>query len=229
MAGQHEPAVIDAERTRIPGRSALAGTEERNHPADRETRSRRPRDSATTHARLLDAAQAEFNARGFEGTDTNRIARRAGYAPQSFYRHFADKTEIFLAVYARWWQDEADALDAAAKRRNGVIAAARVALAFHTRWRGFRRSLRHLAVADPAVRAARTAARTAQLARLRAFGGARKPEALVAALLGAERLLDAFAEGELADLGLTQAAARRAVAAALAALLPPDTVRTIRS
>src|SRR4051812_9867208 len=45
---------------------------------------------------LLEAARAEFDESGFEGTDTNRIARRAGYAPQTFYRHFTDKTAIFI-------------------------------------------------------------------------------------------------------------------------------------
>jgi AcrR family transcriptional regulator len=39
---------------------------------------------------LIAAAAAEFNEFGFSGTDTNRIARRAGYAPQTFYRWFKD-------------------------------------------------------------------------------------------------------------------------------------------
>jgi AcrR family transcriptional regulator len=69
-----------------------------------------PRNPEETRARLVDAAEAEFNAHGFDGTDTNRIARRAGYAPQTFYRHFADKTAVFLAVYDRWWRNESDAI-----------------------------------------------------------------------------------------------------------------------
>ena len=41
---------------------------------------------------------AEFIESGYAGTDTNRIARRAGFAPQTFYRWFADKTAILRAV-----------------------------------------------------------------------------------------------------------------------------------
>jgi AcrR family transcriptional regulator len=184
------------------------------------------RDPAVTEAALLDAAEAEFNARGFEGTDTNRIARAAGFAPQTFYRHFEDKRAIFLAVYERWWKGEVAALEKPAKKRpENAETAAHIALAFHTKWRGFRRSLRHLAIVDAKVRAARTAARRAQIDRIRAFAnpGARSDAALLAALLKAERLCDAAAEGELADLGLSPAAARALVAAAMKELLgAPD-------
>ena len=67
---------------------------------------RHGRDPDATLAALLGAAEAEFNATGFHGTDSNRIARRAGYAPQTFYRHFTDKTDAFVAVYERWWKAE---------------------------------------------------------------------------------------------------------------------------
>src|SRR5688572_2853570 len=60
------------------------------------------RERGAARGALLDAARAEFDEAGFEGTDTNRIARRAGYAPQTFYRHFADKTTIFVETYHRW-------------------------------------------------------------------------------------------------------------------------------
>ncbi|HKD23477.1 MAG TPA: helix-turn-helix domain-containing protein [Rhizomicrobium sp.] len=184
------------------------------------------RDPAATLAQLLDAAEREFNARGFEGTDTNRIARAAGYAPQTFYRHFRDKKAAFLAVYDRWWKDESAALESPAQERPAnVEAAARVALAFHTKWRGFRRALRHLAIVDAKVRSARTKARRAQIARIREFtgGDVRSDQELIAALLKAERLTDAAAEGELADLGLSPAAAKTLVAAAIAELFGSQT------
>jgi len=181
------------------------------------------RDPQATATRLLDAAMREFNAHGYEGTDTNRIARAAGFAPQTFYRHFADKTEVFLAVYERWWQGEMNALQKATGRGAAAPsgeAAARVALAFHTKWRGFRRALRHLAIVDPAVRSARTAARRAQLARLKQiWSGACSDAELIGALLTAERLCDAAAEGELADLGLSAKAAREIVAKAMGVLV----------
>jgi AcrR family transcriptional regulator len=164
------------------------------------------RDPDETRARLICAAETEFNAHGFLGTDTNRIARVAGYAPQTFYRHFADKTEIFLAVYERWWKGEIAALEKVLRKRrgkDGAFAAARIVLRFHTRWRGFRRSLRHLAVEDDRVREARASARLAQLAPLKNTGTKRGDAELVAALLTAERLCDAAAEAELRDLGLS--------------------------
>ena len=43
-----------------------------------------------------------FNRDGFHGTDSNRIARAAGYAPGSFYKHFADKRAIFLEAWEAW-------------------------------------------------------------------------------------------------------------------------------
>jgi AcrR family transcriptional regulator len=159
--------------------------------------------SDDTSRRLLDAARREFNTRGFWGTDTNRIARVAGFAPQTFYRHFEDKTAIFLAVYESWWQAEAGALSRVAPREEGnAREAARIALAFHTRWRIFRRSLRHLAIEDKRVREARAGARRAQIERAkRASRVQRSDPAWVGALLSAERLCDAAADGELQDLG----------------------------
>ena len=63
-----------------------------------------------TAEKLLYAAAAEFNEHGFAGTDTNRIARRAGFAPQTFYRWYEDKIEIFIRVYEYWEGLEAAAL-----------------------------------------------------------------------------------------------------------------------
>ena len=60
----------------------------------------------STRESLIGAAGAEFRERGFSGTDSNKIARRAGFAPQTFYRWFTDKTEIFLAVYRAWEEEE---------------------------------------------------------------------------------------------------------------------------
>ena len=171
-----------------------------------------------TRALLVEAAAAEFNAHGFHGTDTNRIARRAGFAPQTFYRHFADKTDVFIEVYARWWASEqADVARAVrgtpSERRSLAIASA--LLASHRAWRGFRRSLRLLAVEDERVRKARAKGRLAQLAAL----DPRPPSPdRIAALLTVERLCDAAADEETADLGVDAQAWRAIVAAAVESL-----------
>lgn len=164
-----------------------------------------PRDPAATREALLLAARAEFDERGFEGTDTNRIARRAGFAPQTFYRHFADKTAVFIESYHRWLADEWKDLGKA--HGKGADAAARILLEHHARHREFRRSLRRLTTSDPAVRAARAQSRRHQLGLLddqdREKGSAPRGSARIALLLCIERIADAAADGELGDLGLS--------------------------
>jgi AcrR family transcriptional regulator len=185
-------------------------------PGSRKPSVRNPEETA---ARLINAAESQFNSVGFDGTDTNRIAREAGYAPQTFYRHFEDKTEVFLAVYQRWWQSEADEVGKILRAKEPVDAGrlADTIIAFHVMWRGFRRSLRHLAVVDDRVRAARTNARREQIARAGVWlSKSRRSDAeIYASLLVLERLCDAIAEGEFADMGFSDALARQAVIAAI--------------
>lgn len=183
-------------------------------------RPRKTRDPEETREKLLTAAEREFNTSGFFGTDTNRIARAAGYAPQTFYRHFADKTDIFLGVYERWWRAESEAVATAARGAKGEARLAKIAdtiLEFHARWRIFRRALRHLSADDKRVRAARVKARKAQTETLMRVPRKKRlsEEALYAGLITLERLSDAAAEGEFADMGFSKRAARDAVIAAL--------------
>lgn len=183
-------------------------------------RPRTTRDPEETREKLLLAAEKEFNSHGFLGTDTNRIARAAGYAPQTFYRHFADKTAIFLAVYERWWRAERDAIIQAVQGTKGEARLAKIAdtiLAFHVRWRLFRRSLRHLSAEDKRVRAARVKARKAQIESLLAMPRRSRvtKEEIYAGLLILERLADAAAENEYRDMGFSTRAARTAIIATL--------------
>src|ERR1700749_1990478 len=71
-----------------------------------------PRAPEETRSRLVAAAGKLFNSVGYFGTDSNRIARAAGYAPGTFYVHFADKREIFLEVYRGWVASEWQAIAA---------------------------------------------------------------------------------------------------------------------
>lgn len=162
-----------------------------------------------TRERLIEAAAAAFNAHGFHGTDTNKIARAAGFAPQTFYRHFADKLAVFIAVYEAWQSSERAAVRTAAGEPDPDAAIARVSVAHHRDWRGFRRSLRLLALEEPRIRAARSESRERQLADLaKAPGNRNRSKAdLAAALLKVERVCDALADDELSDLGLSAAEA----------------------
>ncbi|ODT88376.1 TetR/AcrR family transcriptional regulator [Phenylobacterium sp. SCN 70-31] len=174
--------------------------------------------AAGTHDRLLAAAAREFNTVGFYGTNTNKIARAAGFAPQTFYRHFEDKTDAFIAVYGAWQAQERGAVGKAVRSQGGAAAIARGVLQHHVDWRIFRRSLRLLAVEDARVRRARRGSREQQveaLERLPANTG-RPRWSLYAALLTIERLCDAAADGELEDLGVDGSEAIAAIAAAIA-------------
>ncbi|MFO1080294.1 MAG: helix-turn-helix domain-containing protein [Reyranellaceae bacterium] len=169
--------------------------------------------ASDTAGRLLAAAAAEFNEHGFLGTDSNRIARRAGFAPQTFYRRFADKTAIFVAVYRQWQDDELAVLQRLAGARAAASRIAERVIAHHRATRIFRRSLRQLAIEDATVRAARADSRKRQIEAVRALGRGLGAEAIAPLLLQIERLCDAVAEGELDDLGLDDRGAREAIAA----------------
>lgn len=162
---------------------------------------------------------AEFNEHGFAGTDTNRIARRAGFAPQTFYRWFKDKTEIFIACYRAWEDEERAVLQGLIERGAAADDFVQATVDQHRRYLRFRRSLRMLSLELPEVRAARAESRLRQIAQIRAWSGLTENEAeLAAMLLELERLTDAVAEGEFADMGLSDDAARRTLAGIVARL-----------
>jgi AcrR family transcriptional regulator len=177
------------------------------------------RAASDTAQRLLGAATAEFCEHGFAGTDTNRIARRAGFAPQTFYRWFRDKTEIFLAVYRDWEEMEHRTITGLIERKAPVSRMVDAIVEHHRAYRTFRRSLRQLSLEDDAVRAARAESRLRQLGRVAGEKPAKaKLAALAVALFEVERLCDAVAEGEFTDLGLDEKAARATIGERLASL-----------
>jgi AcrR family transcriptional regulator len=54
----------------------------------------------STRDRMLDAAAHVMRTRGMARATTKEIAKAAGYSEAALYKHFRDKTEIFLAVLA---------------------------------------------------------------------------------------------------------------------------------
>lgn len=162
-----------------------------------------------TSEKLVAAADREFRRHGFGGTDSNKIARQAGFAPQTFYRWFDSKTEIFLAVYRAWESEEQTALNALIDQKASAKRMAETIIAHHRDYLVFRRSLRQLSVEDVVVRSARAQSRLRQITQMEEWTGTSalsRPE-LAATLLQMERLADAVAEGEFKDLGLSEAAA----------------------
>jgi AcrR family transcriptional regulator len=162
----------------------------------------------------VEAAAAEFNEHGFDGTDTNRIARRAGFAPQTFYRWFGDKLAIFIEVYNLWQEQEAAVLDRLLAENAPDIRLVDAFVAHHRAFLIFRRSLRQLSLENDAMRAARAKSRRNQIARIRQWNpkGKRDASQLAAVLFQLERLTDALAEGEVKDMGLDETACRLVLA-----------------
>jgi AcrR family transcriptional regulator len=182
-----------------------------------------------TYEKLLQAAAKEFNERGFGGTDSNRIARRAGFAPQTFYRWFDHKVEIFIKTYERWVREEfADVAKLMAENASDARVV-QTLVAHHRAYLIFRRSLRELSVENAVVRAARARSRKDQIARLRSLNPniALDDGSMAATLLQTERLADALAEGEFRDMGLNKKAGEVALARLIhelrtrSRLLPP--------
>ena len=163
---------------------------------------------------MIDAAAVLFNSVGYHGTDSNRIARAAGYAPGTFYTHFPDKRAIFLAVYESWVEAELSAmsrvLEAEAGSRPLRSRLAGAILEHHRKWQVFRASLRALYATDPVVREARLAQRRRQIATMAATLEARgrsvpSRAAMLARLLTFEVLCDAVADGDTDRLGIAEA------------------------
>lgn len=168
-----------------------------------------------TRARLIGAAAEVFNRDGYFGTDSNRLARTAGYAPGTYYKHFPDKRSLFLAAYEQWVSSEWQAVGEALRQGGKPIDIARRVVAHtvrhHRRWRVLRASLRALVATDPLVRTFYRAQRRRQLDLLAAMRRApratqgRLDDAIL--LFTLERLCDALADGELREIGLSARAA----------------------
>lgn len=177
-------------------------------------------DNATdTATRLLQAAMAEFIEVGYAGTDTNRIARRAGFAPQTFYRWFTDKTAILIAVLHVWEEVEQAVLQSLFDEQDAATLQLAEACVENIRpFLTFRRNLRAVASSHPEIRAERAAGRQ----RLLAWLSARRPETeatqLASWLVQFEQLCEAIAEGLFIDLGTNEQAAMGDLAALIDAL-----------
>jgi AcrR family transcriptional regulator len=204
----------------------------RNASAGKEASARGPRPRRgppeLTRERILDAAATLFNRLGYHGTDSNSIAKEAGYATGTFYKHFRDKREAFLAVYERWVTVEWQAIEAEiAKKQKSEETARRIVdltIEFHTQWRGLRASLMELIFADEE---ARRFFRAQRLRQLDTMAGLRRHLKLPARtreqdaihLFMTERVFDAIGQGEIQQLGLDCAEIRESMVHRVLALL----------
>jgi AcrR family transcriptional regulator len=65
--------------------------------------------------RLLLAAAEEFAQRGYAGTSSESISRRAGMSKATFYEHFANKEQCIIALFERAAEVVQHAMAAAAR------------------------------------------------------------------------------------------------------------------
>ncbi|MFT3857098.1 MAG: TetR/AcrR family transcriptional regulator [Aquabacterium sp.] len=168
---------------------------------------------ADTRTRLLQAAMTEFIEAGFAGTDTNRIARRAGFAPQTFYRWFDDKTAIFIEVLRVWEEVEWALLRSVIETQDiDPMQMAEACVESIRPFLTFRRNLRTVLASVPDIRAVRQEGRQRLLAALAQSNPKLDRETLGSLIVQFEQLCDAIAQGELTDLGLSGAIAMQDLA-----------------
>lgn len=117
-----------------------------------------------TYEALLDAAQAVFARRGFEGAQTPEIAAEAGVSTGAFYRYFTDKRQCFIEMmrrnlvgaYAEVTEKLAPALFQRGDVRRAIDAAIDVLFAHIRRDAELARVYLGMSLRDPDVEALRT-------------------------------------------------------------------------
>src|SRR3954454_11195907 len=78
--------------------------------------------AAERRSDVLDAALIEFADRGFEGTSTEDIAKRAGISQPYLFRLFGTKKELYIASVGRCYRDTLELFQRAAEGLRGEEA-----------------------------------------------------------------------------------------------------------
>jgi AcrR family transcriptional regulator len=181
--------------------------------AKRAQRPNQQRRKEETRRALVEVAVKLFNSVGYHGTDSNRIARAAGYSPGTFYTYFPDKMAIFLEVDQEFrtleWKSIESALKSGLKGKALRSRMLRDILGHHREWKAFRATVRSLSVIDKRVHAARLAQRERQIAMFKELVRLRGRPApsrawILACLLNFDVLCDAIADGDVKQLGLRE-------------------------
>lgn len=172
-----------------------------------------------TRARLIWTAAQLFNRAPYWEIDTNQISREAGYATGTFYRHFKDKREIFIASYREWvaeeWANIESQVTPGQTAAESIDRAADALIEHHRRWRVFRGNLRALVTYDEELRELTQRLRRDQLEKmslLRFRQGLQEARTLESDAVHAmmfERVCDAIADGDFLSLGCSVELAQR--------------------
>jgi AcrR family transcriptional regulator len=165
-------------------------------------------DGVNTREVLIDTALRVFNEVGYWGTDSNSLAREAGYSPGTFYRHFTDKRAIFLAAYEAWSERELEQLEERLTRARGEGRDAAgvfvdFLIAHHGRWRTFCASTRAVARGDARLERAIRDHRRAMLEQLMQLLGRRDLAGALVVLHAIDGVGHAIAIGEPKAMGVS--------------------------
>jgi AcrR family transcriptional regulator len=79
---------------------------------------------------ILDAAIAEFAAKGLHGASTDEIARLAGISQPYVFRLFGTKKELYLAVIARCFRQTLEIFQRVAEGKRGEEALSAIGTAY---------------------------------------------------------------------------------------------------
>jgi len=121
---------------------------------------------------------------------------------------------IYISVGFAWEDEERAMLAKLLARKAPASELVNAAVEHHRAYKVFRRSLRALSLENVTVRKARAESRRRQIDQIKSWVAPAKPSSIQVAtiLLQMERLADAVAEGEFADLGLEDGVARETLA-----------------
>ncbi len=190
---------------------AVAESAAKISPAEVPDRPRPRRGSpAETRARLIHTAAQLFNSVPYWETDSNQIAKAAGYSTGTFYRHFKDKREIFIAAYREWvaeeWANVEGRIEIGQSPGESIDRAADALIEHHRRWRVFRGNLRALVTYDDELRELTQTLRREQLEKMSLLRGrqgspSRSLETDALHSMMFERVCDAMADGDFVSLG----------------------------
>jgi AcrR family transcriptional regulator len=173
------------------------------------------RDPAVTRKQLKIAAKHEFNSVGYFATDTNKIARLAGYAPGSLYRHFDDKIDLFIEIYRDWHLEQMQEIQKTLTTRGSIEELAKkltkIIIAFYGNWRVLRAAARVLVLSEPRVADFKVNRRielvqSVHTLRAQLALSELPEEEIILFLILIERLGDAVAEGEFSGPSLPASA-----------------------
>jgi len=129
---------------------------------------------------VLEAALIEFGERGYEGTSTEDIARRAGISQPYLFRLFGTKKDLYIASVSRCFRETLELFQRAAEGLRGEDALHAIGQAYREQLAGNRVWLRaqmqaYAASDDPDIRAVVRAGYGDLVAYVRRVSGADGP------------------------------------------------------